>query len=241
MAYGTVNVPGAESAIETILVNGEEVTPDSSKAVDITVPTAVSELDNDSGYLTEHPDVEVSDISQVSGTVNLQWGETTSTAFIPSNGLTRDDNGHVTGGTAIALLMPNDPHDGIAIPQDVAATSTLEEGDSFKAFTALGRDDNGHVTSGAVTTFTLPKGLQVAMMNITYSGQGSAVALDISEAGIEPTAIKMTSLSTYAPAAWYDGTAIVTTAGAISSVSSDSFTFAGNPASYLVEIYGTKA
>lgn len=237
MAYGTVNVPGAESAIETILVNGEEITPDSSKAVDITVPTAVSELDNDTGYLTEHPDVELTNSYNNAATQTLDWGATTGKVLVS---VKRDDNGHVKDWTTIDFTMPNDPHSS-TIQQDVALTSTLEEGDSFKAFTALGRDDNGHVTSGAVTTFTLPKGLSVAMMNITYSGSGTPVALDISEAGIEPIAIKMTNLSTYAPVAWYDGTAIVTGTGVISNVSSESVTFAGSPASYLVEIYGTKA
>lgn len=202
MAYGTVNVPGAESTIETILVNGEEIAPDSSKAVDIPVPTAVSELTNDSGYLTEHPDVEMVNNYGNASTQTLDWGSTTGKVLV---GMTRDDNGHVKDWTTINFTMPENPAP--------SAVSELE-------------NDAGYTS--------------VAMMNITYSGQGTAVALDISEAGIEPTAIKMTNLSTYAPAAWYDGTAIVTVAGFIDSVSSDSFTFAGSPADYLVEIYGTK-
>lgn len=45
---------GAEAnTINTIKVNGVASTPDSSKAVDITVPTKVSALTNDSGYQTE--------------------------------------------------------------------------------------------------------------------------------------------------------------------------------------------
>lgn len=43
---------GEPNTIETIKVNGSPLTPDGSKAVDITVPTKVSQLTNDSGYQT---------------------------------------------------------------------------------------------------------------------------------------------------------------------------------------------
>lgn len=43
---------GEPNTIETIKVNGSPLEPDGSKAVDITVPTKVSQLQNDSGYQT---------------------------------------------------------------------------------------------------------------------------------------------------------------------------------------------
>lgn len=43
---------GEPNTIETIKVNGSPLEPDGSKAVDITVPTKVSQLTNDSGYQT---------------------------------------------------------------------------------------------------------------------------------------------------------------------------------------------
>ena len=60
---------GEENKINSISVNGVNVVPDENKNVDITVPsidglaktedipTKVSELTNDSGYLTEHQDI----------------------------------------------------------------------------------------------------------------------------------------------------------------------------------------
>ena len=60
---------GEENTIDSISVNGVSVAPDENKNVDITVPsidglaktedipTKVSELTNDSGYLTEHQDI----------------------------------------------------------------------------------------------------------------------------------------------------------------------------------------
>lgn len=46
---------GEPNTIETVKVNGQELTPDSAKAVDVIVPTKVSQLSNDSGFLTAVP------------------------------------------------------------------------------------------------------------------------------------------------------------------------------------------
>ena len=45
------------NVIITVKKNGEALTPDGQRAVDIAVPTATSELTNDSGFLTEHQDI----------------------------------------------------------------------------------------------------------------------------------------------------------------------------------------
>ena len=42
-----------ENVIETVKVNGTALTPDSNKAVDVTVPTKVSDLTNDSEFITK--------------------------------------------------------------------------------------------------------------------------------------------------------------------------------------------
>ena len=64
---------GAEAnKINTIKVNGVESKPDSSKAVNITVPTKVSALTNDSGYQTE---------SQVSSSIATALGNITGISF----------------------------------------------------------------------------------------------------------------------------------------------------------------
>ena len=43
---------GDTNVIETVKVNGTALTPDANKAVDVTVPTKVSDLQNDSGFTT---------------------------------------------------------------------------------------------------------------------------------------------------------------------------------------------
>ena len=64
---------GAEAnTINTIKVNGTTINPDTSKAVDIMVPTKVSALTNDSKYQTE---------SQVSSSIATALGKITGISF----------------------------------------------------------------------------------------------------------------------------------------------------------------
>lgn len=49
---GMISQAGEENVIETVKVNGTALTPDANKAVNVTVPTKVSDLTNDSGYTT---------------------------------------------------------------------------------------------------------------------------------------------------------------------------------------------
>lgn len=59
------------NVIESVRVNGTELTP-SSKAVDVTVPTNVSQLTNDNGFQTQ---------SQVQSLINSAVGSITSIRF----------------------------------------------------------------------------------------------------------------------------------------------------------------
>lgn len=52
---------GEPNKINTIKVNGVVLTPDSAKAVDVIVPTKVSQILNDSGFLTNVPSEYVTD------------------------------------------------------------------------------------------------------------------------------------------------------------------------------------
>lgn len=61
-AYTHAGSPHAPSNAERnvvvgVKVNGTALTPDTSRNVNVTVPTKVSDLTNDSGYLTEHQDI----------------------------------------------------------------------------------------------------------------------------------------------------------------------------------------
>lgn len=49
---GTIEAGAEVNIIEGVKVNGTALVPDANRAVDVTVPTAVSELANDAGYMT---------------------------------------------------------------------------------------------------------------------------------------------------------------------------------------------
>lgn len=87
---------GEPNTIETIKVNGSPLEPDGSKAVDISVPTKVSQLQNDSGYqtaanveqtLTSKNYATKSDISSV----YKYKGSVETYANLPSSGQTTGD------------------------------------------------------------------------------------------------------------------------------------------------------
>lgn len=69
---------------------------------EIVVPTKVSELTNDSGYLTEHPDITVFDHAEDYGSSPTSYGQTIT---IVTN-LTHDKNGHVTSWTENNIMLP---------------------------------------------------------------------------------------------------------------------------------------
>jgi len=59
---------GQTNVIETVKVNGAALTPDANKVVDVSVPTNISDLVNDSGYIT------------ASSLVQSDWNQTDTTA-----------------------------------------------------------------------------------------------------------------------------------------------------------------
>lgn len=62
LGSGNITIQGGSggdtNVIETIKVNGTALTPDSNKAVDITVPTKTSDLTNDNGFLTSYTETD---------------------------------------------------------------------------------------------------------------------------------------------------------------------------------------
>lgn len=60
------------NAITTVKVNGTALTPDASKAVDVTTPTKTSQLTNDSGYQTA---------SQVNSAISTAVGNITQISY----------------------------------------------------------------------------------------------------------------------------------------------------------------
>lgn len=55
---GTIGGGGDVNVIEVVEVNGVALTPDANKAVNVLVPTKVSELNNDSGFITGYTETD---------------------------------------------------------------------------------------------------------------------------------------------------------------------------------------
>lgn len=62
LGEGNINIQGGTggdvNVIEVVKVNGTALTPDSNKAVDVPVPTKVSDLNNDSGFITGYTETD---------------------------------------------------------------------------------------------------------------------------------------------------------------------------------------
>lgn len=102
------------NVIETVKVNDTALTP-SSKAVNITVPTKVSQLTNDSEYLTTHPSISTS--TDTTSTASPSAGGT----FTAVDSVTRDNNGHVTNVNTKTVTLPST---SVTVDSALSSTST---------------------------------------------------------------------------------------------------------------------
>lgn len=78
------------NTITTVKVNGTALTPDASKAVNVTTPTKTSQLTNDSGYQTA---------SQVKSAISTAVGEITQISYSKVSSLP------ATGATGVIYLV----------------------------------------------------------------------------------------------------------------------------------------
>lgn len=74
------------NAITTVKVNGTALTPDASKAVDITTPTKTSQLTNDSGFRNESQ-VKALINSAIDNITSIRYEKVTSLPATGSNGV----------------------------------------------------------------------------------------------------------------------------------------------------------
>lgn len=92
---------GEPNVIETIKVNGTIQTV-TDKAVNITVPTKVSDLNNDAGYLTA--DTETKEIQELSSEISV-WSLNDGIYKLPSNCIVNYSDSSATRITTASYLM----------------------------------------------------------------------------------------------------------------------------------------
>ena len=110
------------NVIVGIQKNGTDLTPNTStRKVNITVPTKVSELTNDSKYITEHPTVGTDTDTTSSKSINITTGD----SFDVVDSVTRDSNGHVTKiNVKTVTVSKHDNSGGGVVRSTTAPTDT---------------------------------------------------------------------------------------------------------------------
>lgn len=121
-----------ENVISSIKVNGEEVDI-TDKTVDLTVPTKISDLENDGNFLQAHPEPAIDD--DTTDDEILKFGKT----FDVIDEITRDEFGHVIKANTKTLTMPDEyEHPESTITPGVYRSVTV--------------DKDGHVIEGTNPT-----------------------------------------------------------------------------------------
>lgn len=123
---------GEPNTIESVKVNGTALSPDASKAVDVTVPTKTSDLSNDSGFQTA---------SQVSSAISTALasavtyrGTVATYAALPSTGqstgdmwnVSADGMNYVWSGSAWDAQAPTVDLSGLVESSDVTIVTNAQ-------------------------------------------------------------------------------------------------------------------
>ena len=98
-----------KNVIVGIQKNGTDLTPNTNtRKVNITVPTKVSELSNDSGYISKHPSVGIGSDTSSTKSINITAGD----SFDVVDSVKRDSNGHVTQINVKTITVPKHDNSG---------------------------------------------------------------------------------------------------------------------------------
>lgn len=159
------------NVIETVKVNGSALTPDANKAVDITVPTALSDLNNDGNFVTDadyvHTDNNYTDAEKTKlagiaegAEVNVQadWSQTTTTADDYIKNKPTIGTGTLTiqkNGTTVQTFSANNTSN---VTADITVPTALSE---------LTNDGDGTAGSTYATTSEVSDAIAAAVGDIT--------------------------------------------------------------------------
>ena len=199
---------GDTNVIEIVKVNGTALTPDSNKAVDVPVPTKVSDLNNDSGFITGYTETDPTVPSWAKQPTKPSYtasevGALPSSTTIPTktSDLT-NDSGFITGYTETDPTVPS------WAKQSTKPTYTASEVGALPASTTIPSaladlsDDSTHrvVTDTEKATWNA-KG--------TYSKPSEGIPASDIASGVIPTV--PTAVSSFSNDAHYVASTAITT------------------------------
>ncbi|MDO4807965.1 MAG: hypothetical protein Q4A07_12055 [Coriobacteriales bacterium] len=127
---------GEPNAIESVRVNGTALAPDATKAVDVTVPTKVSDLPNDSGYQTSaqvNSAISSAVTTALASAVRYR-GSVATTAELPSQGnavgdmwnVSADGMNHVWTGSVWDAHAPTVDLSGLVASSEVTLATNAQ-------------------------------------------------------------------------------------------------------------------
>lgn len=192
---------GQANVIESIKVNGVDQSVDSNKSVDIPVPTKTSDLDNDSGYMTEDQvnskvtegvDVILKDVDDInSNLVELQGDVDFMNKELPLSKTTQGTNPTIQDSTKAPLIYGKfngyTVQDGTPTPDSPIDIQGL--GDSgaievkacgknlFNVLTHISKDANSYVYNLKLkpnTSYTCSSNIPVSNVASIWFGGGSS-------------------------------------------------------------------
>lgn len=159
------------NVIESVKVNGTALTP-SSKAVDITVPTKVSQLQNDAGYKTTDNNTTYdlgANASATNGNVKISLTGSDSTT----------DSVTVKGSGSVAVT--SDANGAIVVTGTDTKYTHPISGVTAGTYKSVTVDKNGHVTAGTNPTTLEGYGITDAAAKSHTHGNADITGLDASK------------------------------------------------------------
>lgn len=215
--YVALGDTGYENVIDTVKVNGTALTPDENKAVDVTVPTVVSDLTNDVNYQTD-TDVAAAintaisaaykpagSVAAVSGLPTLAAGVlgnvyNFTAAFESTSDFVEGAGKSYPVGTNVVVVDTDTTGSNPTYKFDVLAgfvdlstylqTTDLIEGDNITITAAA--SGNGRTISATDTTYTAGTGIAIDDTNNNAIGLDSATQTSL---GLADTALQIADIT----------------------------------------------
>ena len=166
------------NVIETVKVNGNALTPDANKAVDVTVPTKTSDLDNDAGFITSSSlPTAVSDLTNDTGFI--------TSSSLPTNvSDLNNDTGFITSSSLPTNVsdLNNDAGYQTASDVETAVNSAIAGLYDFKGSVATYADLPNDASAGDVYNVVAeyqntPAGTNYAWTGTSWDALGGEIDL----------------------------------------------------------------
>lgn len=145
--YANIDQPEYNTIVE-IQKNGVTIVPDENRVVNIPVPTKVSDIENDTGYITKHPGINTQENTETESSPPMGG------SFTMIDSVVRDSNNHVVGYNVKTVKLPDTATTTKPIKVQVGDTDVLSFDGSAEKLIKLLAGENMTITVGADGSIT---------------------------------------------------------------------------------------